>query len=161
MKKLILLAPAGMDTFKPPLYMKISKIKGIGELVFYKVAGKLLLKKCASELYFSDDNQKDYYQRNFADAMRYKGFLKSTLSSLRNTILKTDKAMEGYRLAAQNNLPVLCIWGDIDKTMPYYQSRRLMEICPDMKLVTYKGSGHIFVFDQGQQTAKDILEFIG
>ena len=43
-KKLALLAPAGMDTFKPPFYMKLCKVKGLGELVFYSVAGKLLLK---------------------------------------------------------------------------------------------------------------------
>ena len=40
--------------------------------------------------------EKDYYEKSFADAIIYKGFLRCTLSSLRNTILKTDKTILGY-----------------------------------------------------------------
>ena len=159
-KKLVLLAPAGMDSFKPPLYMKIANVKGLGELVFNNVAGPMLLKKCCSELYFVSDEEKDYYQKSFALSIQYKGFLKATLSSLRNTILKTKKAMEGYYAVANNKLPLLVIWGTIDKTMPFYQHERLMEVCPHAELKVYEGSGHIFLFDQGEQTTADILEFL-
>ena len=159
-KKLILLAPAGMDTFKTPGYMKLANIKGLGEFIFYNIAGPMLLKKSNSELYNVSEDEKDYYQRNFAKAMVYKGFLKATLSSLRNTILRTDIAMEGYRAVARDNLPLLVIWGTIDKTMPYYQSDRLKEVCPNVKLITYENSGHIFLFDEGEKATKDILDFI-
>lgn len=159
-KKLILLAPAGMDTFKPPFYMKISKVPGLGELIFNNVAGPMLLKKTTSELYYVNDAEKDYYQRSFAGPIQYKGFLKATLSSLRHTILRTDLAMEGYRVVANNNLPLLVIWGTIDKTMPYYQIDRLKETCPNAKFITYENSGHIFLFDEGERVNKDILDFL-
>ena len=159
-KKLILLAPAGMDTFKPPFYMKISKVPGLGELIFNNVAGPMLLKKTTSELYYVNDAEKDCYQRSFAGPIQYKGFLKATLSSLRHTILRTDLAMEGYRVVANNNLPLLVIWGTIDKTMPYYQIDRLKEICPNAKFITYENSGHIFLFDEGERVNKDILDFL-
>ena len=159
-KKLILLAPAGMDTFKPPFYMKISKVPGLGELIFNNVAGPMLLKKTTSELYYVSDDEKDYYQRSFAGPIQYKGFLKATLSSLRHTILRTDLAMEGYRVVAKNNLPLLVIWGTIDKTMPYYQIDRLKETCPNAKFITYENSGHIFLFDEGERVNKDILDFL-
>lgn len=159
-KKLILLAPAGMDTFKPPFYMKLCKIKGLGEIVFYSIAGKILLRKCASELYYGSKDEKDYYYRSFASATEYKGFLRCTLSSLRNTILKTDQTVDSYRKVARIGTPTLCIWGTKDKTMPYYQSERLKEICPKAKLITYDGSGHIFLFDEGDRTNSDIYEFI-
>ena len=140
--------------------MKIANVKGLGELVFNNVAGPMLLKKCCSELYFVSDEEKDYYQKSFALSIQYKGFLKATLSSLRNTILKTKKAMEGYYAVANNKLPLLVIWGTIDKTMPFYQHERLMEVCPHAELKVYEGSGHIFLFDQGEQTTADILEFL-
>ena len=159
-KKLILLAPAGMDTFKPPFYMKISKVPGLGELIFNNVAGPMLLKKTTSELYYVSDEERDYYQRSFAGPIQYKGFLKATLSSLRHTILRTDLAMEGYRVVAKNNLPLLVIWGTIDKTMPYYQIDRLKETCPNAKFITYENSGHIFLFDEGERVNKDILDFL-
>ena len=159
-KKLILLAPAGMDTFKPPFYMKISKVPGLGELIFNNVAGPMLLKKTTSELYYVNDEEKDYYQRSFAGPIQYKGFLKATLSSLRHTILRTDLAMEGYKKVAENKLPLLVIWGTIDKTMPYYQIERMKEVCPHAEFITYENSGHIFLFDEGDRTCKDILAFL-
>ena len=158
-KKLVLLAPAGMDNFKPPLYMKLCQIKGFGEALFYNIAGKILLKKCASELYFSPAEEKNYYMRKFAEAAQYKGFLRCTLSSLRNTILRTDKVVANYVKLNEFDLPILCIWGTKDKTMPYYQSSRLVEICKNVELVTYENSGHIFLFDEGKRCAEDILNF--
>ena len=55
---------------------------------------------------------------------------------------------------------MLCIWGTDDKTMPYYQSERFKEVCPKAKLITYEKSGHIFVYDEGERTAKDVLAFL-
>lgn len=159
-KKLILLAPAGMDSFRPPFYMKLCKIKGLGDFIFNKVAGNALLKKCASELIYSSEEEKGYFERKFADAFKYKGFLKSTLSSLRNTILRTDLSMEGYRAVASSRIPILCIWGTDDKTMPYYQHVKFKEICPDAEFITYEKSGHIFLFDEGERTAEDCLKFL-
>ena len=159
-KKLILLAPAGIDSFKPPFYMKLSEIPGIGELLFSLIGAKSLLNGCASEMYYSPSEEKDYYMKSFADAFRYKGFVKCTLSSLRHTLMRTDKTILGYKAVAQSKIPFLCIWGKIDKTMPYYQAERLLEVCPDVKLITYEKSGHIFVYDEGERTAADVLEFL-
>lgn len=158
-KKLAFLAPAGMDTFKPPFYMKMCRKKGFGDFVFYSIAGKTLLKKCASEIYYSSEEEKDYYIKKFAEAARYKGFLRCTLSSLRNTILQTNKDVEYYKSVAKTNIPVLCIWGTIDKTMPYYQIDRFKEIFVDGQTITYQNSGHIFLFDEGDRCAADLLAF--
>lgn len=159
-KKLILLAPAGMDNFRPPLYMKIAKAPALGELIFAAAGGSILLKKCASELYSVSSDEVDYYQREFASAMRYSGFLRCTLSSLRNTILATDRATKSYAAVGKSGTPILCIWGTIDKTMPYYQHTRLLEVCPQTELLTWENEGHIFVFDKGEQTTAAVLKFL-
>lgn len=158
-RKLMFLAPAGMDNFRPPFYMKLCRTKGLGEFVFYKVAGKFLLTGCAKELIYSP-HEKDGYIRLFAHAAVYKGFLRSTLSSLRNTILKTQKCTVNYIKAGESGLPILCIWGTNDRTMPYYQSARFKEVCPNAKLITYEGSGHIFLYDEGERTANDVINFL-
>lgn len=159
-QKLVLLAPAGMDNFKPPVYMKICKPRGIGELVFFNVAGKMLLTRCASEMYNLGEDEKDYYMRKFAESARYKGFLKCTLSSLRNTILNTNYTAKQYEKVSAQNVQTLCIWGDADKTMPHYQATRFKELCPKAQLITYEGSGHIFVYDEGERTSRDVIKFI-
>lgn len=159
-KKLILLAPAGMDTFKPPFYMKLSAVPVIGTAVFNLIGNSTLLKKCASEMYFSPNDEKEYYERKFAEAIVYKGFLSCTLSSLKNTILRTDRTVKSYIATSKQGVPILCIWGTIDKTMPYYQSQRLAEVCPNAEIITYENSGHIFVFDEGERTANDVMKFM-
>ncbi len=158
-KKLALLAPAGMDTFKPPFYMKLSTVPIIGTAIFNIIGNKTLLKNCAREIYNCDEKERDYFERKFAEAIKYKGFLKCTLSSLKNTILRTDKTIKSYIATAENKIPILCIWGTIDKTMPYYQTERLLQVCPESTLITYENSGHLFVYDEGERTAEDVSRF--
>ena len=158
-KKLVLLAPAGM-VYKPPFYMKLANIPGIGDLIFKCVGGKALVKKCASEMIYSDASVKKHHEDRFAYSFQYKGVLHATLSSMRNMILNFDEARKGYEGTAKSNVPVLTIWGTNDKTMPYYQAERMQKVLPDMQLITYEGSGHIFLYDEGERTVKDVLPFL-
>lgn len=153
-RALFLLAPAGME-FEPPAYMKLSDIRGIGEIMFKTAGAKILLKKCASELIYNTA-EVDYYMEKFADSIRYKGFSTATLSSLRHTILNPEATIPNYKRVAEEKIPVCTIWGTNDKTMPYYQTKQMKEILPDMKLYTLEGSGHIFLFDEGERTCKII-----
>ncbi len=159
-KRLVLLAPAGMDSFKPPFYMHLSAIPGIGNVVFNIIGNKTLLTKCASELKHTPQDEVDYFMRSFAYSIKYKGFLKCTLSSLKNTILATKEDTKGYIKTAQTDIPVLCLWGTEDKTMPYYQAERFKEVMPAAKLVTFEGSGHVFLFDEGERTMAEVIPFL-
>ena len=159
-KKLVLLAPAGMDTFKPPFYMHLTSAPVLGDILFSIIGGGTLLKKCASELIYSGEDVEKYYMESFAYTIQYKGFHQCTLSSLRNTILNTKETVKGYFSVAQQKVPMLVIWGTKDKTMPYYQIDRMREICPHGKFETFEGSGHIFLFDEGERTMNIVMPFI-
>lgn len=155
-KKLFLLAPAGMK-YKVPLYMKMAQKPVLGEIMFKTLGGKLLLNGSCSELIYSRD-QTDYYLEKFAESARYKGFLAATLSSLRNTLMRPDITVENYKKTAENGVSVCTIWGTADKTMPYYQSKQLLKIFPNMHFYTFNNSGHIFLFDEGERTCKIIYD---
>lgn len=159
-EKLVLLAPAGMDTFKPPFYMHLTSAPVLGDILFSIIGGGTLLKKCASELIYSGEDVEKYYMESFAYTIQYKGFHQCTLSSLRNTILNTKETVKGYFSVAQQKVPMLVIWGTKDKTMPYYQIDRMREICPHGKFETFEGSGHIFLFDEGERTMNIVMPFI-
>lgn len=158
-KKLVLLAPAGM-VFDAPAYMKIARIPVIGELIFSTMGCKILTKSCAKEIIYSGDKVKEDYMEKFAFCTQYKGMALATLSSLRNTILNFEEDRKGYDGVRENNIPTLVIWGTKDQTMPYYQAERMQKIVPQMKLVTYEGSGHIFLYDEGERTLKDVIPFL-
>ena len=91
---------------------------------------------------------------------KYKGYLRCTLSSLRNTILRTDVTIKGYEAVGAQKLPLLVIWGDIDRTMPFYQHERLLEVCPQAELHMLEGYGHTFLFDDRKVTMDIIEDFL-
>lgn len=159
-KKLVLLSPAGMDTFKPPLYMKMCKIPGFGKAFFKTCGGRILLKHCSGELKNTSQEDKDYYTRYYADCAQYKGFVTSTYSSLINCILNTKEDTEGYKSVNAQKIPTLVIWGTDDHTMPYYQIDRMKEILTNAEFITFEDSGHDFVYDEGDKTAKEVINFL-
>lgn len=154
-KKLFLFAPAGMN-FKAPLYMKISKLPVLGDLIFRYLAPKKMLKGIAVELLYST-SEKDYYTEQFAKSIVYKGFSRSLLSSLRNIVLRPDITVPIFKSLNKNKIPVIAIWGTADKTMPYYQSNELKEIVKNIVFYTFEASGHLFIFDEGQRTLDIVL----
>ena len=157
-KKLVLLAPAGM-VFKTPLYMKIARLPLLGG-IFSLFSAPILTKGCASEMIYSGVAAKDNYTEQFAYYTQYKGMPQAVLSSLRHTILNFKENLKGYEGTRESKVPVLVIWGTADKTMPYYQSERMKEVLPDMTLITYEGSGHIFLYDEGDRTLNDAIPFL-
>ncbi len=158
-KRLVLLAPAGMNSFRSPAYMKICSLPALGPALFEKIGAKILTKGCSSELIYSPE-RRDEMMTRFADALRFRGMLHCTFLSLKNTILNTDKVTEYYRITASRNIPTLVIWGTEDRTMPYYQSELMRRINPLAKFITYPGSGHIFVYDESERTVGDVREFL-
>ena len=149
-KKIFWLAPAGMN-FKAPLYMKIANIPPLGEIMFKIAGGKILLVNSCKELIYHKE-ETDYYLEKFAECAQYKGFLRCTLSSLRHTLMQNDKTVGYYKQVSAAEVPACALWGTEDKTMPYYQSEQLKKIFPDIHFYTYEGSGHIFLFDEGEKT---------
>ena len=158
-KKLVLLAPAGM-VFKVPAYMKLAKTPLLGNLIFACFGAKILTKGCASEMLYSGEECKQNYMDQFAFCTQYKGMIPAVHSSLKNTILNFEEDLKGYQGTAKSGVPVLVIWGTADKTMPYYQAETMRKVMPEMQLITYENSGHIFLYDEGKRTLADILPFL-
>ena len=158
--RLILLAPAGMDTFRAPFSMKLCRIPVIGKALFRVFAPFVIIEKSADELRLASDYEKDRYILRFTDFARYKGYIHALSSSLADCILDFETSMEAYRAVAKSKIPMLVIWGTEDHTMPYYQIDRMKEICPDADYISYEGSYHMFVFDEADRTARDIFQWM-
>jgi len=158
-RTLTLYAPAGMDTFQPPFYMTMCKIPVFGKWIFQKIGAKTIIGNASKELLYSVDERDDYIRRQ-AYPFQYKGIVACTWSSLVNTILNTKETVKNYYAVAKQSLPLLVVWGTNDQTMPYMQSERLKEICPQVQFVTFEGSGHIFLYDEGERTFDVTLPFL-
>lgn len=159
--RLILLAPAVMDTFKAPGSFKMCRIPIIGPAIFRTVAPYLIVSKCADELRVASDYEKDRYILRFTDFARYKGYFRALSSSLAHCILDYKTSMAAYRAVAASKIPMLVIWGTDDHTMPYYQMERMKQVCPNAQYVTYEGAYHMFCFDEAERTMRDISAWMG
>ena len=159
-KKVVYYAPAGMDNYKPPLYMKLAKVPVIGKQIFSAVIIRSTLTRATDELLNADQAKKDDYIRKLAYTMQYKGFVKATHASLVNTILATKQDTKYYKKMAKQKLPTLVIWGTKDKTMPIYQLDRMAKILKHAEFVIFEGSGHIFLCDEGERTVAHTLPFL-
>ncbi|HPZ00859.1 MAG TPA: alpha/beta hydrolase, partial [Clostridiales bacterium] len=159
-KKLILLAPAGMNSFRPPFYMKLAKQPILGDLIFFFAGVKLSMGGCAKELLHAPEEGKDDYVRKFAHDAQYKGLGRCLLSSLRHTILDTKRVTKIYEAFAEKDIPTLVLWGTKDATMPYEQIDRMREVLPKAAFVTLEGAGHIFLYDEGPRTMDTVLPFL-
>ena len=159
-ERLVLLAPAVMDTFKAPAVMKLCTVPVIGPKIFCTAAPVAIITRSADELRLASEDEKFRYIKRFADFARYKGYMRALCSSLRDCILDYDTAMEAYRAVAASGIPMQVIWGTDDHTMPYYQIERMREVCPDAECVTYDGAYHMFVYDEAERTAGDIEPFL-
>ena len=158
--RLILLAPAVMDTFKAPGTFKMCRIPVIGPAIFRVVAPYFIISKCADELRVASDYERDRYILRFTDFARYKGYMRALASSLSDCILDYGTSMEAYRAVAASNVPMLVIWGTEDHTMPYYQMERMRQVCPNAEYMTYEGAYHMFVFDEAERTMRDISAWL-
>lgn len=156
----VLYAPAGMDNFKPPVYMKLATVPVIGKRIFKRVMASSSLKRATDELFHQSEDVKDEYVRGIAYTMQYKGYLDGTWSSLVNTILKTKKDTKYYKQMAKQRIPTLVIWGTEDKTMPIYQLDRMAKVLKHAEFVIFEGSSHIFLYDEGERTLCHTLPFL-
>ena len=156
-RRLIYFAPAGMDTFRPPFYMYLSACPLIVDFIFAFWGDKVLFKNCTREIRHEDV---DPYLVKLAETLKYKGFCRCTLSSLRHTILKTKKTVRFFEQAAESGIPALCLWGTADITMPFYMADRFKEVFPAAEFHALEGSGHIFIYDEIDRAMEFTLPFL-
>ena len=159
-QKMVLYAPAGMDTFQPPVYMKLAAVPFLGKRIFRAVMPKSTLARATDELLHQDDAAKDDFVRKLAYTMQYKGYLNGTYGSLVHTILKTKETTGYYKTMAKQKIPTLVIWGTDDKTMPIEQIDRMAKILKTAEFVIFEGSGHIFLYDEGDRAVAHTLPFL-
>jgi pimeloyl-ACP methyl ester carboxylesterase len=132
----------------------------IGKRIFKLVMPKNTLARATDELLHQDETVKDKFVRDLAYTMQYKGYLDGTWSSLVYTILNTKEDTKFYKKMAKQHIPTLVIWGTEDKTMPIYQIDRMAKVLKDAEFVIFEGSGHIFLYDEGERAIAHTLPFL-
>jgi pimeloyl-ACP methyl ester carboxylesterase len=62
-----------------------------------------------------------------------------------------------YRLTT----PTLVVWGEQDRLLPPVYARRWGELVPAARVACIEGAGHMLPYEQPQELAREVLEFLG
>lgn len=154
--RLVLIDVAGVRALRLPFYLRLGLLPGIGELALSLVGGERLVRGAAND--FFDPRLVQAFQERYRQQMRYRGFLRALLSTLRSGMLGDFSAF--YRTLGQLNLPLLLIWGRDDRTIPYEHAEQLSRLLPRAQLVTIPNCGHIPHYERPEEVNPLLITFL-
>ena len=62
--------------------------------------------------------------------------------------------------AATITAPTLIIWGERDELLPPQDGYRLAAAIPGSRLIVYKDTGHLVLWEQPERVATDLADFV-
>ncbi|KAJ8652167.1 hypothetical protein O0I10_012225 [Lichtheimia ornata] len=167
--KLVLIAPAGlMDSEKDlPLYgklLKLSMVRSLSQQSWFKwVAHKGVAHFFKTSRTKESRTSPDFNRLAtavFSQFQGHSGFFRAFLSTVMDYPL--DDLHDRYQKIGQQNpnLPVLVIWGDEDKTVPFRHAPRLQQYIPQSQLLRFDGAGHDVLITRYEAVDQAISEFL-
>ncbi len=89
---------------------------------------------------FAEPEKLSKYEEKFKVQMKYRGFKRALLSTLRN--MHMHSLSETYKRIGKQKKPVLLLWGRKDHVLPFTNSERVKEAIPHLEFHAIQGAGH-------------------
>jgi pimeloyl-ACP methyl ester carboxylesterase len=147
--------PAGFPV-EFPFYFKLLRAPGLGELLFGMV-GESMFRKMAEDDFY-DPVHIDMFVDQYLLQMQYKGFRRSLLATMRGDLLESGEVL--YQKVGGMDIPVLLVWGELDRTVPFKFSQRVVDAIPQVEFHPISNSGHIPHYEHADQVNPILLEFL-
>lgn len=140
-RSLTLIAPAGLG---------VTSNENI-ELLTRPLIGDWIVRLFGTRIFYSAATEEAKSASNpgaflagFNRQLKYRGYGDALLSTLRH--YPFGSADDAYAAVGASSLPVLAIWGEADKVVPYDFAPKLMELVPQAQLRSYPSVGHNITF---------------
>lgn len=128
----------------------------IGDYLFSLVGARMLMARLPT--YSADPKVLPELQRGYAPTLKWRGFKRAVLSSIRN--MPIHDAVRLYGQASDSGRPIQVIWGTEDRVTPYPGEVRVREAFPRAELVTLAGAGHLPHYEDPDRIASAVLGFL-
>ena len=99
----------------------------------------------------------DYFPR-YATQMRYLGFRRALLSSVRHFFHHDDRPE--FRQVGQSHRPVLLVWGRLDQDVPFAVSRQVLDAIPQAEFHPIDDSAHVPFYEHPEIVNPMLIEFL-
>lgn len=154
--RLALIDPAGVQPIGLSPMLKLALWPGLGELALGLFGGESMVRSIASDFFGPD--LVAHFQARYRVQMRYSGFMRAILSTMRNGML--GSFYDVYQRLGRLNKPTLLLWGREDKTVPFAHSADLLAAIPHAQLHVFEDCGHIPHYEKADQANPILLKFL-
>ncbi len=154
--KLVLVDPAGARPVTISRMLKALTTPGFGELALGLFGRGQLLKDIASDFY--DPAHVKAFVGKYMAQMKYKGFMRAILSTMRSGML--NSFAETYKQVGAQQIPAALFWGKNDRTVPFVHSDDIRAIIPQTVFHAIDNCGHIPHYEKPEEVNPLLLEFL-
>lgn len=155
-RSLVLIDPVGPEPVPLRRIYRVLLLPGLGELAFSFVGSGRMAGGVAADIF--GPAPADEFQERYRQQLRFRGFKRSLLSSLRNGMI--DGFPEMYKQLGQGRKPVLVIWGRDDPAVPLQQSKPLLDLVPQAEFHVVDNCGHTPHYERPAIVNPFILDFL-
>lgn len=154
-RKLCLIDPAGMRMTSTILNRIIIR-PWIGECLFSMFGNRILLSQLTRD--FSDPGKFPTYVEMAKVQLKFKGYKRALLSTLRNDALSDLSGL--YASVGNQDRESLLIWGVEDKLIPFKHNTLIRKAIPQISFYGIEGAGHIPHYEKPEVVNPVLIEFL-
>lgn len=158
--KLSFIDPAGFDLGLPPA-VKAVFLPLVGEVLLGmlgRMGRKPLLESMLADFYQPTPEATASFSQRYFEQMKYRGFKRALLSSLRSGMLDEDLLL--YQRLGEGGKPVQLIWGELDETVPFRHAQTFVNLVPQTEFHPIAQARHIPHFDRPELVNPLLIEFL-
>jgi pimeloyl-ACP methyl ester carboxylesterase len=138
-KKLVLIDPVGAKPFALSRVLKVAAMPLLGEAIIGMLGTRGMATVISSD--FADRSFAAQVRDKYIVQLKFKGFKRAILSTIRNHML--DSFLDVYERIGKMDKPVLLIWGQHDRTVPFKHSEILRAAMPHAEFHAIENCGHV------------------
>ena len=152
----VLIDPAGVQKVVLSKVLEATKLPIVGELALGLFGSGTMVKNIASDLF--DPESVKHFQDQYKIQMQFKGFKRAILSTMRSGML--DSFYKTYMHIGSLQKPTLLFWGRNDTTVPFENSKALLNAIPHAEFHIIENCGHIPHYEKPEIVNPALLEFL-
>jgi pimeloyl-ACP methyl ester carboxylesterase len=154
--KLVLIDPVGAKPFALGRALKVMAMPFVGETIISLLGIGGMTRISSSEAAIRA--YADQILPGYITQMKYKGFKRAILSTIRNDML--GSFIHTYEQIGKMKKPVLLFWGPRDHTVPFKHSEVLCKVMPNLQFCAIEHTGHIPHYEKPEEVNPILLEFL-
>ncbi|MGH2582600.1 MAG: alpha/beta fold hydrolase [Anaerolineales bacterium] len=159
-RKLVFIDPAGFE-LALPFAFRLLYVPMIGEMllgILGLLGSRSLLQSMLNDFYDPTEEARNYFVPRYLEQMKFQGFKRSLLSTLRARLLEEDLTL--FKGLGELQKPVLLIWGEADPTVPFRHHETFLKLVPQTEFHAIQRAGHIPHFERPEAVNPLLVGFL-